>query len=48
VRRVGAVFFVTEIMVNLNEALINHVFPVSGLYLEEEKTTTLQYSHQIY
>jgi hypothetical protein len=31
VRRVGAVFFVTEIIVNLTGILINHVFAVSGL-----------------
>ena len=30
-RRVGAVFFVTEIIVNYNGVLINHVFPVCGL-----------------
>ena len=28
---VGAVFFVTEIIVNLNGVLINHVFPVCDM-----------------
>ena len=44
----GAVFFVTEGTVNRNGALINHVFPVSELLLEEENTTSLQNSRQIY
>jgi len=26
-----AVFFMTDVIVNLTEVLINHVFPVSGL-----------------
>jgi len=42
------VFFVTEIIVNLKVILINQVFPVCGLYLEEENTTTLQNLHQIF
>ena len=44
----GAVFFVTEGIVNRNGALVNRVLPVSELLLEEENTTTLQNSRQIY
>jgi len=48
VGRVGAVFFVTESIVNLNGVLFNQVFPFCGRKLEEENTTTLQNSYQIY
>ena len=43
-----AVFFVTEGIVYLNGVLVNHVFSVSELLLEEENISTLKYSYQVY
>jgi hypothetical protein len=36
------------IIVNLNRVSISHMLPISGLKIEEEQTTTLQNSDQIY